>query len=73
MEPGNANTKELVSHEGEECGIVLQGKMLIKHGEKEYILEEGDSIYIDSSVPHRYIHIGDKTAISVWAMTPPRF
>ncbi len=73
MNPGDTNTEGLVSHEGEECGLVLKGKMLIKHGDKEYILEEGDSIYLDSSVPHRYINIGDELAISIWAMTPPSF
>jgi len=73
LKPGDANTEGLVCHEGEECGIVLQGKMLIKHGDKDHILEEGDSIYLDSTVPHRYINTGDELAVSIWAMTPPSF
>lgn len=73
IEPGESNDKEKISHDGEECGIVLQGKLLVKLGEKEYILEEGDSIRIDSAIPHRYINIGDITSVSIWAITPPKF
>jgi len=73
LEPGNANVEKLFSHEGEECGVVIKGTLLIKYGEQEYILNEGDSIYLDSTLPHRYINIGNETSISVWAMTPPSF
>lgn len=73
IEPGECNSTELISHEGEECGFILSGTLKIKYGEEEYILYEGDSIYFDSTVPHRYINIGDKKCISIWAMTPPSF
>lgn len=73
IKPGECNYDDQISHEGEECGLVLKGRLKVKWGSKEYILEEGDSIYFDSTVPHRYVNIGDKTAISVWAMVPPSF
>ena len=73
IEPGECNTDELVGHEGEECGYVISGKLKIKCGTEEYILEEGDSIYFESNIPHRYVNIGDETCISVWSMTPPSF
>jgi len=73
IKPGECNTDALISHEGEECGLVLKGKLKVRWGDKEYILEEGDSIYFDSTVPHRYVNIGDETCISVWAMVPPSF
>lgn len=73
LQPMNSTTKELIAHEGEESGIIIKGKMLIKHGSEEYILEEGDSIYLDSTIPHRYINIGDDECVSIWAMTPPSF
>lgn len=71
--PGDSSTKELITHDGEECGIVIKGKLLIKTKFEEYILEEGDSIYLDSTIPHRYINIGNDICISIWAMTPPSF
>lgn len=73
LEKDDSSTKELITHEGEECGIVLEGKLLVKTANGDYILEEGDSIYFDSTIPHRYINIGDKTCTSIWAMTPPSF
>ncbi len=73
LRPGECDNKEQLSHEGEECGLVLKGRMLVKWGDTEYTLEEGDSIYFDSDVPHRYFNIGDTECVSVWTMTPPSF
>ncbi len=73
LKPGECDNKEQISHEGEECGIVLEGCMLVKWGDMEYTLEEGDSIYFDSDVPHRYFNVGGIECVSIWAMTPPSF
>ena len=42
----------LSSHEGEEFILVLEGCIEVNYGEAVYILNEGDSIYYDSIVPH---------------------
>ncbi|MGM9758973.1 MAG: helix-turn-helix domain-containing protein [Parabacteroides sp.] len=42
----------LNSHPGEEFNMVLQGRMLLQIDKKELVLEEGDSIYFDSNLPH---------------------
>ncbi|MBE6618730.1 MAG: helix-turn-helix transcriptional regulator [Ruminococcaceae bacterium] len=42
----------LNSHEGQEFNYIIEGKMLFKIGEITYELEEGDSVYFDSGVPH---------------------
>lgn len=73
IEPGQSSADELISHEGEECGYLMQGTLKIKWGNNEYILNEGDSIYFESIVPHRFINIGNNTAISIWAITPASF
>lgn len=65
--------KELVSHKGEECGYIIEGKMKIILENKEYILEKGDSFYFDSKIPHVYENYGDETCVLVCAMTPPSF
>jgi mannose-6-phosphate isomerase-like protein (cupin superfamily) len=41
------------THPGQEFNYVLEGRLKICLGEKEMILEQGDSIYFDSSLPHR--------------------
>lgn len=73
INPGDSSRAGLISHEGEECGIVIKGKLMVKTEYEEYILEEGDSIYLDSTVGHRYINLGEEKCISIWAMTPPSF
>lgn len=42
----------LNSHPGQEYNLVLRGRLLLKINNKELILEEGDSIYFNSELPH---------------------
>ncbi|MDR2840643.1 MAG: cupin domain-containing protein [Paludibacter sp.] len=39
-------------HKGQEFNLVLEGKLFLSIGGKEIVLNEGDSIYFDSSNPH---------------------
>ena len=48
---------ELVTHEGQECDIVISGHMRIQIGEHTETLHPGDSIYYDSSTPHGMIAV----------------
>ncbi len=49
---------ELVTHEGQECDIVISGQMKIKIGDNSEILYPGDCIYYDSGTPHGMIAVG---------------
>lgn len=71
--PDEYNTTDLISHEGEECGIVIKGSLRVISGENVYDLNEGDSIYLDSTIPHKYVNMGEEVSISIWAMVPPSF
>ena len=53
--PSTGTDFVLSSHEGEEFIMVMEGTMEISYGKKKYVLEEGDSIYYDSIVPH-HVH-----------------
>ena len=56
---GAENEKiELVTHEGQECDIVISGQMKIQIGEHTEILNAGDSIYYDSGTPHGMVAVG---------------
>jgi len=72
MPPGT-DTGDFLVHEGEECGIVLQGTVEIWVGDECHILNAGDAIYHPSSVPHRSRNIGKVDVIMVGAITPPSF
>ena len=40
------------SHAGQEFDLVLEGRMLLEINGKELVLNAGDSLYFDSSLPH---------------------
>ncbi len=50
-------------HKGEEFHYVMEGTLKIVIEGKEYILETGDSIYFDSSLPHALTAVGEKAKI----------
>ena len=57
----------LSTHEGEEFIYVLSGVVEINYGKNTYILEEGDSIYYDSIVPH-HVHAYEGQAAKILAV-----
>lgn len=57
----------LSSHEGEEFIMVMKGVMEISYGKNTYVLEEGDSIYYDSIVPH-HVHALNGQAAQILAV-----
>ena len=69
--PAKTKVEEPYRHEGEECAIILEGKFKGTIGDKEIVLEKGDSISFDSSIPHRWENIGDSDAIAIWVLSPP--
>jgi len=71
--PGATTSNKPLSHKGEECTLVIEGKMKIQVGDKFFTLEEGDSIYYFASIPHKITSIGDKDLIIISAITPTSF
>ncbi len=53
-------------HQGHEWGYVLSGRLQVTIGFEEYVLEPGDAISINSSVPHRLATIGDEPVEAIW-------
>ena len=54
---------EYSSHEGEEFHYVMSGVLKIVIDGKDYILNEGDTIYFDSSFPHALSAVGEKANV----------
>lgn len=71
MPPGTDSGEEPFVHEGEECGLILQGQIETTVGGEKYLLGPGDSIYHNSQIPHRNRVVGDTEVIIVVAKTPP--
>ena len=73
VKPGGGSG-ESYSHEGEEFLHVLRGEFeLWLHNEGHYLLKAGDSLYFESSTPHRWKNPGRAEAWILWVNTPPTF
>jgi transcriptional regulator with XRE-family HTH domain len=56
----------LMRHNGREFGIVLTGSLGVTVGFEEHVLEPGDSIAFESSIPHRLHNDGDEVVTAIW-------
>jgi transcriptional regulator with XRE-family HTH domain len=72
LAPGGASEGEY-THEGEEFGTILEGKLLFKLGDKQYLMEPGDSVYFSSTIPHCWRNAGDEVLRALWVISPPSF
>lgn len=72
-EPGGDTGKEMISHEGEESGVVMRGQIEITVGGKSRVLGPGEAYYFDSRLPHRFRNTGREVCEIVSVCTPPTF
>lgn len=72
-EPGANTGRHTLSHDGEECGIVLRGRLDITVGEESRVLTAGDAYYFRSSLPHAFKNAGREPCELISACTPPSF
>jgi mannose-6-phosphate isomerase-like protein (cupin superfamily) len=73
IKPGGSSG-ESYTHEGEEFLHILRGDFEIWLDRKEhYLLKPGDSLYFESSTPHRWRNPGRKETWLLWINTPPTF
>ena len=72
LQPGEGVVREAVRHAGEECGLVLEGELVVHVAGSSYRLGPGDALWFDSEQPHTYEVVGDQPCVSVWADTIPR-
>lgn len=72
-QPGASTGKTALVHEGEECGLILKGRMQLEVGDQKKILGPGDAYYFDSHKPHKFKNIGKEVCEIVSACTPPTF
>lgn len=73
IKPGGGSG-ESYSHEGEEFLHVLRGEFEIwLDHQGHYRLRPGDSLYFESSTPHRWKNPGRAETLLLWINTPPTF
>ena len=52
-------------HPGYEFLYLLQGALEIRHGDRTYALEAGDSVYFDAATPHSYRCASPTAAVAI--------
>ncbi|MGC9530423.1 MAG: helix-turn-helix domain-containing protein [Candidatus Bipolaricaulaceae bacterium] len=60
-------------HQGIESGILLRGRVRVVVGDRDYVLEEGDSLTYRCEAPHWFENVGEGDALAIWVVTPPTF
>ena len=72
-QPGADTGRVMLSHDGEEAGIVIEGRLDLTVGDERKILGQGDAYLFDSNIPHRFKALHNQKCVVVSACTPPTF
>jgi len=70
IHPGEPSAIDLTQHSGEECVYVRTGCLTVQLGDQEIELAEGDSLYFDAVVPHRFVNRGADIAEVISCIAP---
>jgi quercetin dioxygenase-like cupin family protein len=68
--PKSISKEVSFAHEGEEFVFVLSGRVEFEAGNRTWRLQAGDSLYMDSSIPHRGRSIGGEAKALVIIFQP---
>ncbi len=71
--PGSDTGTDMLAHQGEEAGILVEGRLELIVSGQTYVLETGDSYYFESSKPHRFRNPFETPARLISATTPANF
>lgn len=71
VHPGASTGDGLYSHEGDECGFLLEGELVVDVGNEALHLKPGDSITMKSTLPHKLSNPGKKKARAIWVNSVP--
>ncbi len=72
-QPGAGTGKHAITHEGEECGTILSGRLEVTVGDQVAVLAKGDAYYFKSNQPHQFRNPGNVPCELISACTPPTF
>lgn len=67
-EVGASSGAKMSRHSGREFGLILEGELTVELGFESYVLHTGDSITLDSTIPHRMLNTGAAPVRAVWVV-----
>jgi len=71
--PGADTGPQMLSHAGEEGGVITKGRIEITVASAVRVLGPGDAYYFESRLPHRFRNTGRTSCEIVSANAPPTF
>ena len=71
--PGAETGDEMLSHRGEEGGVVVKGRIELTLAGVARVLSAGEAYYFSSHLPHRFKNVGREPCEIISASTPPSF
>ena len=71
IEPGSETGETYFQHAGEEFIYVQEGRLEFKCGDQTIIIESGDSLYFESSIPHLVRNLGPSPAAALAIIYTP--
>jgi len=72
-QPKSDTGVEMLQHEGQEGGVVVNGEIELTVDGETRILRTGDGYYFDSKLPHRFRNLSDEVCEIISANSPPTF
>jgi transcriptional regulator with XRE-family HTH domain len=72
-EPGADSGRVMLTHEGEEGGVIIRGHLEVTANNQRRVLSAGEAYFFDSRLPHRFRNVGDGPCELISACTPPTF
>jgi len=72
-QPGAGTGRHEITHEGEECGLILSGRLEVTVADQKAVLTAGDAYYFRSDQPHQFRNSGNEPCELISACTPPSF
>ena len=72
MKEGTVVDGHFYNHKGDEFAYVMEGELEVEIQDDKQLLKQGDSLYIGSIFPSKWVNIGRGDAILLWVLSPPR-
>lgn len=72
-QPGADSGRVPLSHEGEEGGLIIEGRLEVTVDGRTRILKTGEGYHFPSHLPHRFRNLGETPCVVISVCTPPTF
>jgi transcriptional regulator with XRE-family HTH domain/KaiC/GvpD/RAD55 family RecA-like ATPase len=71
IEANSEFSSHFFQHKGDEFVLIEKGELELDIDGKNYVLREGDSIYLDSVMPAAWRNTGEIPVQATWVLSPP--